>query len=484
MKFYNDDNEEDEFTEDEISMANGFCEACDSGSIRDYDEEEYDIIISNLMFAQKGDYLKKAIEQARKAFPEDPGFVIWQTRYYIWNDQREEAQQFMQKILRHFPASAELYEEMAFIAYTFHFNLNVRELVSKAIAIEPSSNAYFLLTNLYLDAHNVDKAYDCFLEAYRYDEGVIYSLDMLILSHNTQRSDRFEAELDFADRLCKRFPLTKHVWVVAGSLYTMNAQHDKALEAFEFAVSIEPEELLYYAIAQEHCHLGHYQETLDYCRMAEELSGKKNANVLIGKALRKLHRYDESLISLLKADEKDIDFPFAFSELVNTLSEMGRMEDIPDYIDRFYQAENLTLDKLEWVLDCLSVESPGLAFEQLCRSAEDQFSNPCDYCAWLAEFCYLVRTPKVAIQILEDGFADSDDPDLYEHLGYFFALLFIADNNPKQAIQHLQNALIINESGIFEDFLAIDTEQLYKQFPDIYYMVSPYSDQFSDVRNN
>ena len=186
MQFYPFDNEEDEFTAEEISLANGFCEACDKGILKEYDEDQYDVIISHLMFSQRGDYLKKAVERARRAFPDDPAFAIWQARYYIWNNQMDEAQQFMQKTLRHFPASAELYEEMAFIAYTFHFNMNIRELVTKAIAIEPSANAYFLLTNLYLDQNNVDKAYDCFQESYRYDNSVIQSIDLLIQSQNAK----------------------------------------------------------------------------------------------------------------------------------------------------------------------------------------------------------------------------------------------------------------------------------------------------------
>lgn len=484
MRFYDDVNEEDEFTEEDISLANGFCDACDKGLLTDYDEDEYDIIISHLMFSQKGDYLRKAIERARKEFPEDPEFVIWQTRYYIWNDQRDEAQHFMQKILRHFPASAELYEEMAFIAYTFHFNLNVRELVSKAIAINPSANAYFILTNLYLDKHNVEKAYDCFMEAYRYDNGVIYNLDLLIQSRNAQHADRFESELAFSEKLCRDFPLLKQIWVMAGTLYAMNMQHQEALQAFEFAASIESEALLYFAIAQEHCQLGHYEKTLEFCRVAQEMSEGSTAYVLMGRALRKLHRYDESLINILKATEKDIDFPFAFSEIVETLSEMGRINDIPDFIDRFYQAENLSLDKLEWVLDCLAAENTEVAFEQLCRVASDQFKFPIDYCAWLTEFCYLVHFPKVAINILKEEYADSTDPDIYEHIGYFFALLFLADNDPKTAIWHLQNALILNENGIFEDFLEIDSMSLYTQYPDVQYLVSPYSDQYSDIRNN
>lgn len=484
MKFYDDVNEEDEFTEEEISLANGFCEACDKELLRDYDEEEYDIIISHLMFSQKGEYLRKAIDRARKEFPDDPEFVIWQTRYYIWNDQRDEAQQFMQRILRHFPASAELYEEMAFIAYTFHFNLNVRELVSKAIAISPSSNAYFILTNLYLDKNNVDKAYDCFMEAYRYDNGVVYNLDLLIQSRNSQRSDRFEAELDFSERLCREFPLLKQIWVMAGTLRAMASHHREALEAFEFAASIEPEALLYFAIAQEHFHLEQYEKSMEYCRLANSMSEDSTAYVLMGKNLRKMHRYDDSLVHLLKADERDIDFPFAFSEIVQTLSEMGRMEDIPEFIDRFYQAEHLSLDKLEWVLDCLAAENTEVAFDQLCRSAENQFQTSEQYCAWLTEFCYLVHFPKTAIRILKENFADSPDPDIYEHIGYFFALLHLADNDPKSAIWHLQNALILNEEGIFEDFLEIDTFQLYTQYPDVQYLVSPYSDQYSDVRNN
>ena len=51
MRFYDDDNEEDEFTEEEITLAKGFCDACDKGFPMAYNEDEYDIIISNLMFA-------------------------------------------------------------------------------------------------------------------------------------------------------------------------------------------------------------------------------------------------------------------------------------------------------------------------------------------------------------------------------------------------------------------------------------------------
>ena len=137
MDLYHGGFQEDEFTEEEISLANGFCDACDRGVVKSYDEDQYDVIISHLMFSQKADYLKKAIERARKDFPEDPDFAVWQARYLIWNNQLDEAQQYLQKTLRRFPPSAFLYEEMAFMAYTFKLNLNVRELVSKAIALGP-----------------------------------------------------------------------------------------------------------------------------------------------------------------------------------------------------------------------------------------------------------------------------------------------------------------------------------------------------------
>ena len=247
MKFYDDDNEEDEFTEEEISLAKGFCEACDKGIPTAYSEDEYDIIISNLMFSQKGDYLKKAIDRAQHDFPDDPGFVIWKMRYLIWNDQRRDAQQYMQKTLRHFPASAELYEEIAFIAYTFHLNMNVGDLVQKAIDIEPSSNAYFILTNLYLDKGNVEKALESFKEAYRYDSTILESIDMIILSHNDNRSMRFQADLQFLQRLCQEFPLNKPIWMNSGVLLALNDQHQEALQAFEFANAIESDSMGLYA---------------------------------------------------------------------------------------------------------------------------------------------------------------------------------------------------------------------------------------------
>ncbi len=484
MNLYNNGFQEDEFTEEEISLANGFCDACDRGVIRSYDEDQYDVIISHLMFSQKADYLKKAIEQARKEFPEDPDFAVWQARYLIWNNQLDEAQQFMQKTLRRFAPSAFLYEEIAYMAYTFKLNLNVRELISKAIAIEPSANAYFILSNLYLDKNNVDKAFDCFMEAYRHDSGVLYNLDTLIQNHSFQRTERFDADLAFTERLSHEFPLNKQIWMVTGTLYAINNQHAEALQAFEFANAIEPEALIYYAIAQEHCHLGDYKSTLKFCQIACEMSDECSANVLMGKALRHLDHYEDSLLHILKADERDIDFPFAFSELVNTLRAMGRMEEIPEYIDRFYMAENLTIEKLEWVLDCLSTTDSDVAYERLLHDARNLFSSDENYCAWLTEFCYLVNTPKNAINILDNEYADSEEPYLFEHLGYFYALLLLTEGDVSKSIHHLQNALAIYEEGVVEDFLDIDTNKLYEQYPDVYYLVSPYLDQISDIRNN
>ena len=83
MNLYNNGFQEDEFTEEEISLANGFCDACDRGVIRSYDEDQYDVIISHLMFSQKADYLKKAIEQARKEFHSTTISVPLPTRLII-----------------------------------------------------------------------------------------------------------------------------------------------------------------------------------------------------------------------------------------------------------------------------------------------------------------------------------------------------------------------------------------------------------------
>jgi tetratricopeptide (TPR) repeat protein len=483
MRFYDDDNEEDEFTEEEITLAKGFCDACDKGFSMAYNEDEYDIIISNLMFSQKGDYLKKAIEQAQHDFPDDPEFVIWKMRYLIWNDQRHEAQQYMQKTLRHFPASAELYEEIAFIAYTFHLKMNVAELVHKAIEIEPSSNAYFILTNLYLDKGNVEKAFESFKEAHRFDNEVLENTDLLILSNNDNHSERFRTELEFVQLLCHEFPLNKQIWMNMGSLYALNSQHKEALQAFEFAVSIESDTMGLYAIAKEHYMLKNFYKTIEYCWRIHK-SQKLSTHVLLGRAFKELNLYDEALQQLLLADEKDPEFPFAFSEIVDVLRLTGRIEEIPQFVNRYYESQQLSLEKLEWVLDCLRTDGLRDAFFHLCLAAEKQFSTPLEYCTWLTEFCYMVHCQDIAIQILEENYTELPDTELYEHLGYFLALLYIANGNPKTGLQHLQNALILNQNGVRKDFLDMDTDMLYSLYPEIYMMVSPFSDHLPDIHNN
>lgn len=483
MRFYDNDNEEDEFTEEEITLAKGFCDACDKGIPMKYLEEEYDVIISNLMFSQKGDYLKKAIEQAQHYYPDDPEFVIWQMRFLIWNDQRNEAQQYMQKILRHFPSSAELYEEIAFIAYTFHLKMNVSELVRKAIDIEPSSNAYFILTNLYLDKGNVEKAFESFKEAHRYDNGVLENADLLILSNNDNHSGRFITELQFLQLLCQEFPLSKEIWMNMGNHYAINNQHKEALQAFEFAVSIESDTMGLYAIAKEHYMLKNFYKSIEYCWRIHK-SQNLSTHVLLGKAFKELNLFDEALQQLLIADEKDPEFPFVFSEIVDVLRLTGRMSEAPKFVNRYYESQQLGLEKLEWVLDCLRADGQKETFLHLCRAAEKQFDTPLEFCAWLTEFCYLVHCQDIAIQILEESYTDLPDTELYEHLGYFLALLYIANGNPKIGLQHLQNALILNQDGIRSDFLDMDTDMLYSLYPEIYMMVSPYCDHLPDIRNN
>ena len=136
------------------------------------------------------------------------------------------------------------------------------------------------------------------------------------------------------------------------------------------------------------------------------------------------------------------------------------------------------------MLDCLRAEKQKEAFLHLCLSAEKQFETLLDYCAWLTEYCYLVHCQDIAIKILEENYADLPDDELYEHLGYFLALSYIADGKPNTGLQHLQNALILNQDGVRSDFLDLDTDMLYTLYPEIYMLVSPYSDHLPDIHNN
>ena len=369
------------------------------------------------------------------------------------------------------------------MAYTFHFNLNVKELVTKAIAIEPSSNAYFILTNLYLDKHNVDKAFDCLMEATRYDISVLDNIDLLVLSNDRFKSSRFDAELELVTRLNREFPLSRQTWMVTGALNAVDGHHETALQAFEFAFAIEEDTHCLYAIAKEHYMLGHYDKAIELCWQVHA-SGTLNPRVLLAMSFRQLGYYDEALSQLSQTNEIDPEYPTAFSEIVEVLRLMGRLNEIPQFVKRFYKSQQLTLEKLEWVLDSLCANGLSEAFSEFCLVAENLFGSTLEYCSWLTEFCYMVHCQDIAIHILKERFADLPDPEIYKHLGYFLALLYIADGKPGVGIKHLQNALIINEEGIHRDFLDLDTDLLYTQNPEVFMMVSPYLDHLPDFQNN
>ena len=229
--------------------------------------------------------------------------------------------------------------------------------------------------------------------------------------------------------------------------------------------------------------LKNFYKSIEYCWRIHK-SQNLSTHVLLGKAFKELNLFDEALQQLLIADEKDPEFPFVFSEIVDVLRLTGRMSEAPKFVNRYYESQQLGLEKLEWVLDCLRADGQKETFLHLCRAAEKQFDTPLEFCAWLTEFCYLVHCQDIAIQILEESYTDLPDTELYEHLGYFLALLYIANGNPKIGLQHLQNALILNQDGIRSDFLDMDTDMLYSLYPEIYMMVSPYCDHLPDIRNN
>lgn len=498
--------------DDESKLTLRFCKACDKNESFEASADEYDSIIFKLFaylaFFDKPEtetYIARAISSAIKDFPDNIIFRLWKLRFFFHTNQIQEGVKYYGFIEENFTPTFELYDEMAVATYEFKLEgFDADHFARLALAMEPSVEMYLLRAKICLDKDDIDGAVEHFAEAYELNSVALDSIDRITIQRHSidkgldetvlqgyerrivavtdpnaeDLSNRLlsPTDLKFITRLTEEYPLEFEVWNSLGNAYMLKGDFEKAIESYQFAISIEQYPNAYTSLCQAYYAIQNFEKTIEYGKIINKTFEMISANVLIGSALRCQKKFSESLSYLVKADETDFCYPMILPEILSTLEESGRMDEIPVFFNEFYDRSNLDFNQINFLLDVFSDIKSLQSFKLLCRAAKDHFENDEHYCAWLVEVAVdrNLKGDFLPLDILEECADNPDTDGLIMHIGYFFAILYMLDGKPVEAENHLRNAIVIAEENIKKDFIDIDTRRLSTQYQNIFDIVMPY----------
>ena len=164
------------FEEADIQLINEFKAASEQNIDIEFTIEEFEII--SLYFFLENEpnefkasfYLKRAIDQSIKLYPEYLTFRLNLVRYYLLNQKFDLAEREIELIEQEFYQTSDLYLEKANLYALLDRDSKIFDLIQKAYALNPEDpKVHFAFTYEYLKQHNQELALDDLIIVFEHD---------------------------------------------------------------------------------------------------------------------------------------------------------------------------------------------------------------------------------------------------------------------------------------------------------------------------
>ena len=273
------------FEEADIQLINEFKTASEQNIDLEFTIEEFEII--SLYFFLENEpnefktsfYLKRAIDQSIKLYPEYLTFRLNLVRYYLLNQKFDLAEHEIESIEQEFYQTADLYLEKANLYALLDRDSEIFPLIQKAYALDPDDpKVHFAFTYEYLKQHNLEQALEHLIIVLEYDiefgdylSGVV---DLFALEK------RLNEGILFFQELADHFPLLAAGWINLATLYLHNKAYEEAIDALQFALVCDDQiGETYYRLGNCYQNTGKFEEAIENYLKAVELFSKQEFEV-------------------------------------------------------------------------------------------------------------------------------------------------------------------------------------------------------------
>ncbi len=290
-----------------------------AGKNKYFDVDEFVEIIDFYYFEQKFSQAYTAVEDGLRIHPDSYDLLLRKSRILIEFKQYDQAIKILKYLLAQDSSETEIYLLLGF-AYTEknkfskaeHYFMQLLKLTD-----DLDDKLIFLrnIAQIYFNKKNYSIAYKYYQIIHRInpkDTNVLYDMAFCLERQNRNKESR-----DLYIKYLQKNPFSKTGWYNLGVVYTKLEELNKAIEAFDFALSIDPEfSSAIYNKAHILFRLKQYHKSIDCYRKILKLENKNpSALFFIAKNYIELKKYRTAAKYLKQALRRIPAFPQAWFEI-------------------------------------------------------------------------------------------------------------------------------------------------------------------------
>ena len=223
-----------------------------------------------LIVLRKYDEALEALEQAELLDSNDTTLYILKTDVYLALDKQEKAAAVLEAAIEYFSGDEKL-------------------------------DLLFELADVYDDYENFEKVFDCFLEILKLDpnsEEALYKICFW-----TDFTGRNEESIKLHQNIIEEYPFNELAWFNLGAAYQGIKLHEKAIDAYMYAVAInEKFDYAYRNLGDAYIRLRKYKDAIEVLEKVLELARPESVIYeAIGHCFDKLNNYSQARFNFKKA---------------------------------------------------------------------------------------------------------------------------------------------------------------------------------------
>ncbi len=308
-----------EYLNDKSPLVQSYEQAQILGKSKYFDVDEFCEIIDYYYFSQEFDNARDAVQAALSIHPQSFDILLRQARVCIEFKKFDTAIDILKRLLTEDSSEPEIYLLLGFS----YISLGKLKKAEKAfglmldLAEDEEDRKMFLgdIAYVFFNKKHFSLAYKYYKKLYELDptdSSILYEMAFCLERQNRNKESR-----DLYIKYLKENPFVKIAWYNLGVVYTKLNEPHKAIEAFDYALAIDPDfSSAIYNKAHILFELKQYKKSIDYYKKLLKLEkNNPSAYFFIAKNYIELKQYKLAIEYLKKALKRVPYFPQAWFEI-------------------------------------------------------------------------------------------------------------------------------------------------------------------------
>lgn len=208
-----------------------------------FDADEFAVLADYYNSGGDNEEAELLIEEGLKMHPGSPDLMLMKSKMLVYAEKYEEALEYTRLI----SSEGDLDLPLLKIESLLHLSRTdeANRLIDRTMELDLNpDDYYFFITEVgYLlnDVDQFDKAIALLEESMKTNEA---NTDVIVdLAYAYEMKGDYARAIEFNNRLLDIDPYSYDAWVNIGKLYSMNEEHEKAVDAFDFALTIHEDDV-------------------------------------------------------------------------------------------------------------------------------------------------------------------------------------------------------------------------------------------------